>query len=117
MFHAFWAFYDIQRQADRVWRVLQNTNVSGFGGMMPTDWLLETGAPNDGVKALFQREVQESLTCTIIDRLTVGAQGDSAHEYMLKQYILTGKTDKRLVEMCTQSPFSFVHLVHTGTVV
>ncbi|KAI0035309.1 mannosidase [Vararia minispora EC-137] len=68
------------KNADRVWRILQKADVSGLGGMLPTDWSLEKGAPND-------------------DKLTIGAQGDSAHEYTLKQYILTGKTDKRLVEM------------------
>lgn len=37
------------------------------------------------------------------DRLSVGAQADSAHEYLLKQYLLTAKTDKTSLEMCTQS--------------
>lgn len=33
-------------------------------------------------------------------RLTVGGQADSAHEYLLKQYLLTGRTDKTALEMC-----------------
>ncbi len=32
--------------------------------------------------------------------LSVGAQADSAHEYLLKQYLLTAKTDKANLEMC-----------------
>ncbi|VDB99921.1 unnamed protein product [Peniophora sp. CBMAI 1063] len=71
---------DHVRYANRVWRVLQNADVSKFGGMLPTDWRIHKGVPND-------------------EKLTAGAQGDSAHEYLLKQYILTGKTDKALLEM------------------
>ena len=36
-----------------------------------------------------------------LDQLSVGAQADSAHEYLLKLYLLTGKTDKASLEMCT----------------
>jgi hypothetical protein len=36
-----------------------------------------------------------------LDHLSVGAQADSAHEYLLKLYLLTGKTDKASLEMCT----------------
>ena len=36
----------------------------------------------------------------LLEKLTAGAQGDSAHEYLLKQYILTGKADQALLEMC-----------------
>jgi hypothetical protein len=32
--------------------------------------------------------------------LSVGAQADSAHEYLLKQYLLTAKTDRKSLEMC-----------------
>jgi hypothetical protein len=32
--------------------------------------------------------------------LSVGAAGDSAHEYLLKYYLLTGRKDKKMLEMC-----------------
>ena len=32
--------------------------------------------------------------------LSVGAQADSAHEYLLKQYLLTANTDRTSLEMC-----------------
>jgi len=35
-----------------------------------------------------------------VAHLSVGAQADSAHEYLLKQYLLTAKTDKISLEMC-----------------
>lgn len=32
--------------------------------------------------------------------LSVGAMADSAHEYLLKQYLMTAKTDKQSLELC-----------------
>ena len=66
--------------------------------MLPTDWRVHKGVPNDGTYSLLCITTQE-LT-TLLEKLTAGAQGDSAHEYLLKQYILTGKTDRALLEMC-----------------
>lgn len=34
------------------------------------------------------------------DRFSVGAQADSAYEYFLKQWLLTGKTERRFLDMC-----------------
>ncbi|KAI9062605.1 glycoside hydrolase family 47 protein [Trametes sanguinea] len=50
------------------------------GGMFPTNWHLSAGKP-----------VSESRS--------VGAAADSAHEYLLKQYLLTGKQDIENLEM------------------
>lgn len=36
----------------------------------------------------------------ITDHLSVGAWADSAYEYLLKEYLLTGQSDKRLLNMC-----------------
>ena len=38
------------------------------------------------------------------NKLSVGAEADSAHEYLLKQYLLTGKTDKLNLELCSFGP-------------
>ncbi|CDO68411.1 Glycoside Hydrolase Family 47 protein [Trametes cinnabarina] len=51
---------------------LANAMEERKGGMFPTGWHLNTGKP-----------VSESRS--------VGAAADSAHEYLLKQYLLTGK--------------------------
>lgn len=42
-----------------------------------------------------------TLLKTDTAKMSVGAAADSAHEYLLKQYLLTGKTDKANIEMCT----------------
>ncbi|KDQ51033.1 glycoside hydrolase family 47 protein [Jaapia argillacea MUCL 33604] len=53
-----------------------------YGGMLPVRWNLTSGTPWDGSA-----------------QLSVGAAADSAHEYLLKQYLLSGKTDKASLEM------------------
>ncbi|KAI0761336.1 glycoside hydrolase [Trametes elegans] len=50
------------------------------GGMFPTQWHLNTGKPTS-------------------ESHSVGAAADSAHEYLLKQYLLMGKTDIDNLEM------------------
>lgn len=35
--------------------------------------------------------------------ITLGARGDSYYEYMLKQYLVGGKKDSKLLEMYTES--------------
>lgn len=37
------------------------------------------------------------------DRYSVGAQADSAYEYLLKQWLMTGKTEGRFLDMCKSS--------------
>ena len=39
----------------------------------------------------------------ILDHKSVGAAADSAHEYFLKQFLLTGQKDKASLEMCAYS--------------
>ncbi|RDX50787.1 seven-hairpin glycosidase [Lentinus brumalis] len=51
------------------------------GGMFPTRWNLKSGTPAGP------------------DSLSVGAAADSAHEYLLKQYLLTGQRDIANLEM------------------
>ncbi|KAJ7117470.1 glycoside hydrolase [Mycena epipterygia] len=67
-------------RANKVMNALAKADLHKTGGMMPTQWNLTTGVPYDS-------------------HLSVGSQADSAHEYLLKQYLLTGKTDKASLEM------------------
>jgi len=69
-------------------------------GMFPIEWDITSGKPSN--RMLLE---QSSWLCGIYlfsapDRLSVGAQADSAHEYLLKLYLLTGKMDKASLEMC-----------------
>jgi mannosyl-oligosaccharide alpha-1,2-mannosidase len=43
-----------------------------------------------------------------IDSVTVGAFADSAYEYLLKQWLLSGRTDTKARDLCmTSSPFPY----------
>lgn len=61
-----------------------NANLTFSGGMYPTKWDLTSGEPYD---------------LRTLVHLSVGAAADSAHEYTLKQYLLTAQTDKENLEM------------------
>ncbi|KAJ6582035.1 glycoside hydrolase family 47 protein [Mycena capillaripes] len=67
-------------RAKAVMDALANADLHTTGGMIPTMWNLTSGVPYNA-------------------RLSVGSAADSAHEYLLKQYLLTAKTDKKSLEM------------------
>ncbi|KAJ7289221.1 glycoside hydrolase family 47 protein [Mycena rebaudengoi] len=70
-------FYD---RANNVMKTLAKADLSQTGGMMPNKWNLTSGTPYDF-------------------HVASGGTADSAHEYLLKQYLLTAKTDKTSLEM------------------
>ncbi|KAI0955388.1 hypothetical protein AcW1_006986 [Taiwanofungus camphoratus] len=67
-------------KANNVIQTLARANVSRQGDMFPKRWNLSSGRPVDDV-------------------LSVGAAADSAHEYLLKQYLLTAKSDVASLQM------------------
>ncbi|KAF8623208.1 hypothetical protein AX15_006446 [Amanita polypyramis BW_CC] len=68
------------KHAHDVMRVLANANLTRTGGMHPVKWNVTSGRPFD-------------------THLSVGAQADSAHEYLLKHYLMTAKEDKSSLEL------------------
>ncbi|GAW05975.1 glycoside hydrolase family 47 protein [Lentinula edodes] len=62
-------------RANTVIRALDKADLHKTGGMFPIRWNLTSAQPFD-------------------THLSVGAQADSTHEYLLKQYLLTAKVDK-----------------------
>ena len=44
----------------------------------------------------------------LLAHLSVGAQADSAHEYLLKQYLLTAKTRQSKPQKCVRHPFIYL---------
>ncbi|KAF9446193.1 glycoside hydrolase family 47 protein [Macrolepiota fuliginosa MF-IS2] len=67
-------------RANTVMKVLSRANLSDTGGMLPIRWDLDAASPADM-------------------HLSVGAQADSAHEYLLKLYLLTARSDRTSLEM------------------
>ncbi|KAF8551349.1 glycoside hydrolase family 47 protein [Imleria badia] len=66
-------------RATTVTNLFHNTNLSLSGGMYPTHWDIHGGKPSDL-------------------RLSVGGAADSAHEYTLKQFLLTARSDRASLE-------------------
>ena len=71
-------------------------------GLWKTGWSSDTGEMEGGGSNLEKR-----LSNTLIRppkpnvvQVSIGALGDSAYEYLLKQYLLSGRTEKRLLNMC-----------------
>ncbi|KAH9951163.1 glycoside hydrolase [Amylocystis lapponica] len=67
-------------RADRVIKALAQANVSRQGDMFPKRWNIMSGQALD-------------------DSLSVGAAADSAHEYLLKEYLMTAKSDTSSLQM------------------
>lgn len=67
-------------RANTVVQALSKANLNQTGGMLPIRWDLKSANPTNA-------------------HLSVGAQADSAHEYLLKLYLLTARTDKTSLEM------------------
>ncbi|TFL01959.1 glycoside hydrolase [Pterulicium gracile] len=95
-----------KRWYDRVKQVTEifaNADLRNTGGMLPTTWSLDSGRPaSDG-------------------HLSLGGTADSGHEYLLKQYLLTGKTDKTYLELylraATQSIAQLLYISPTRNIV
>jgi hypothetical protein len=71
-------------------------------GLWKTDWSSDEGVMYGGGYNLWKR-LSNGLTRPSkpnVAQVSVGALGDSAYEYLLKQYLLSGRTEKRLLNMC-----------------
>ncbi|KIJ59230.1 glycoside hydrolase family 47 protein [Hydnomerulius pinastri MD-312] len=67
-------------RATTITNLFYKADLSLSGGMYPTRWDLDEGKSSDL-------------------HLSVGASADSAHEYTIKQFLMTGKTDRANLEM------------------
>ena len=64
----------------------------------PTKWSVKTGMPSNG--AYFIQNYHEVWLNGAADQFSVGAFADSAHEYLLKQYLLTGMSEPKVLDLC-----------------
>lgn len=78
-------------------------------GLWKTDWSSDKGEMEGGGSNL-EKRLSNTLTRPPkpnVVQVSIGALGDSAYEYLLKQYLLSGRTEKRLLNMCKW--FAFDH--------
>jgi hypothetical protein len=67
-------------------------------GMFPTRWQMQTGLPSNGE---LPKSSPGTETHSALDQFSVGAFADSAHEYLLKQWLLTSKSEPQAKNLCT----------------
>ena len=67
-------------------------------GLWNTFWNTTTGEQSNSECHPYTLDGTKLLR--IADHTSVGAWADSAYEYLLKEYLLTGQSDKRLLNMC-----------------
>ncbi|CAK5283338.1 unnamed protein product [Mycena citricolor] len=80
-------------RANGVIDALAKADVRKYGGMLPTTWNLTSGQPVE----CDDTDGRWTLHCPL--QLSVGGMADSTHEYLLKEYLLTSKTDKASLDM------------------
>ncbi|KAI9444515.1 seven-hairpin glycosidase [Lactarius indigo] len=69
---------------ERVMEIVYEANVTSTGDLFPMSWSLNDGLP-------------------IGRKVSAGASADSAYEYMLKQWLLTGRTDTKARDLYIRS--------------
>ncbi|KAH9012123.1 seven-hairpin glycosidase [Lactarius pseudohatsudake] len=74
-------YYDA---VERVMDLMYEANVTSTGELFPLFWSIENGTP-------------------IGRSVSIGSSGDSAYEYMLKQWLLTGRTDTKARDLYIRS--------------
>lgn len=104
-------------KVEKIMQTMYTANVTD--GMFPTMWDGETLDPRfqDTLSySFFQgRQGSRRTVCPFIPpryriterhtaQFSVGAFADSAHEYLLKQWLLTGKSEPKIRDLCTSSP-------------
>ncbi|KXN86576.1 Endoplasmic reticulum mannosyl-oligosaccharide 1,2-alpha-mannosidase [Leucoagaricus sp. SymC.cos] len=69
-------------KTENIMKLMYKANI--LTGLYPTMWSMESGSPNSA-------------------HYTVGAFADSAHEYLLKQYLLTARSEPQILELYLNS--------------
>jgi mannosyl-oligosaccharide alpha-1,2-mannosidase len=82
-------------KVEAVMTLMYNAQVTD--GLFPTLWSTSTGLP---INSSSEFHSYFSSFNWILDHVSVGAFADSAYEYLLKQYLLTERSEQRAVDLC-----------------
>jgi mannosyl-oligosaccharide alpha-1,2-mannosidase len=78
---------------------LYSANTDATGGLYPTKWKISTGEPANGESTHLSFTSSSPLILPT-DQVSVGTFADSGYEYLLKQYLLSGRTDIQARDAC-----------------
>ena len=88
------------------------SNAEIVDDMFPTKWSVTTGKPSNSRfrEVRLRWRSREKLIRATSAHFSVGAFADSAHEYLLKQYLLTSQSEPKALDLCTSPPSSLLSL-------
>ena len=89
---------------ENVMEIMYATNLTHYGDLFPAMWSIDTGLPHSGMSPSL--DLLGVRTNGLTELVSVGAFADSAYEYMLKQWLLSGRTDTKARDLCMSSALS-----------
>jgi hypothetical protein len=76
-------------------------NTTAPNGLFPTKWDVELGTPTNSTPFFaLDFELCVKADHNTSEDYSVGAFADSAYEYLLKQWLMTGKTEPKSRDLC-----------------
>jgi hypothetical protein len=79
------------------------TDRTQFGGLFPTTFHPDHGHFTTGPFPPPIFPIQRQLVTFFLAEIKFGARGDSFYEYLLKQYLQTGRTEEKIFDVYKQT--------------
>ena len=92
----------VVHKVEKIMDLMRDADVKD--GKFPTKWNMHTGRPSTGQCTgciCHNLSIMSLNDAERADRFSVGAFADSAHEYLLKQWLMTGKSENKAKDLCT----------------
>ena len=84
---------------EKVMEIMYAADLSSWENLFPTLWSTENGLPTSSMYfPAWAMSACVLMAC--IEQVSVGALADSAYEYMLKQWLLSGRTNTKARDLC-----------------
>jgi len=83
-------------KVDKVVDTMLSVDTKNWDGLFPTQYNPDTGRFTGGILDDFSNPISLVFINPLVDHITFGARGDSFYEYLLKQWLLTYKTDDKV---------------------
>ncbi len=103
-------YYDA---VEKVMDIMYKANITSTGELFPMSWSMQDGLPVGRMSVTFS-DLASLVADAVLGTVSVGASADSAYEYMIKQWLLTGRTDTKARDLCTPSPFFLRRSTHSA---
>ena len=103
-------YYDA---VEKIMDIMYKADITSTGELFPMSWSMKDGLPV-GRMSLSLSDLASLVADGVLGKVSAGASADSAYEYMLKQWLLTGRTDTKARDLCALSPFFLRRSTHSA---